>query len=146
MSVFKELTTEQEWRKAFPIVNQLRTHLDEEEYVSLVRQAQLESEYKLIGLFDDKKMKAVVGFMPMITLYNGRFIWVCDLVTDANERSKGYGEKLLTYVHQRAVDNGYNLVSLSSGLQRKDAHHFYKKKMNYKEVSYVFLNKLENSV
>jgi GNAT superfamily N-acetyltransferase len=80
--------------------------------------------------------------MPMITLYYGRFIWVCDLVTLPEERSKGYGEKLLTYVHQYAVENGYNIVSLSSGLQRVDAHRFYEEKMRYNKVSYVFLKKL----
>jgi GNAT superfamily N-acetyltransferase len=87
-------------------------------------------------------MKAVTGFMPMITLYNGRFIWVCDLVTDPDQRSKGYGEALLSYVENWAKDNGYNIVSLSSGLQREAAHRFYEEKMEYDKVSYVFLKKV----
>ncbi|HWO98810.1 MAG TPA: GNAT family N-acetyltransferase, partial [Bacillus sp. (in: firmicutes)] len=71
-------------------------------------------------------------------LYYGRFVWVCDLVTDSDKRSKGYGEKLLTYVHEWAKENNYESVALSSGLQRTDAHRFYEDKMKYDKVSYVF--------
>jgi len=70
--------------------------------------------------------------MPMITLYSGRFIWVCDLVTEPSERSKGYGKKLLSFVQQWSEENGYKIVSLSSGLQRIDAHRFYEEKMGSK--------------
>ena len=74
----------------------------------------------------------------MITLYYGRFVWVCDLVTDKNKRSNGYGERLLSYVHKWAKENSYENVALSSGLQRADAHRFYEEKMGYDKVSYVF--------
>lgn len=78
----------------------------------------------------------------MITLYYGRFVWVCDLVSDANVRSKGYGDKLLTYVQNWAKENHYESVALSSGLQRTDAHRFYEKKMGYDKVSFVFKKNL----
>jgi GNAT superfamily N-acetyltransferase len=99
-------------------------------------------QIKIAALYDNEKMVAVIGFMPMITLYNGRFIWVCDLVTDLENRSKGYGELLLNYVHNWSKENGYDIVSLSSGLQRIDAHRFYENKMEYDKVSYVFLKRL----
>jgi len=139
---FVWLETEEEVRSAFPVMRELRTHLDEETYVALVREAQEKEGYKLAALYDQDKMVAVVGFMPMITLYNGRFIWVCDLVTASSERSKGYGKALLSYVHEWAKEHGYGIVSLSSGLQRIDAHRFYEEKMEYEKVSYVFLKRL----
>ncbi len=74
----------------------------------------------------------------MITLYYGRFVWVCDLVTDSSQRSNGYGERLLSYVHKWAKENDYESVVLSSGLKRIDAHRFYEKRMGYDKVSYVF--------
>ncbi|MBS4218104.1 GNAT family N-acetyltransferase [Bacillus sp. FJAT-49711] len=118
----------------------LRAHLDEVSYLKLVLDAQEKENYRLIAHFDlNEKIVAVVGFMPMITLYYGHYIWVCDLVTDPDVRSKGYGKKLLTYVQEWAKANGYEKVALSSGLQRKDAHRFYEEKMNYDKVSYVFL-------
>ena len=65
------------------------------------------------------------------------------MVTDTNIRSKGYGEKLLTYVHEWAKENKYESVALSSGLQRTDAHRFYEDRMNYDKVSYVFKTSLK---
>ena len=124
-------------------MKQLRTHLDESSYLELVIDAQEKDRYKMFALLDDDEIVAVTGFKPMITLYYGRFVWVCDLVTDTNKRSKGYGEKLLTYVHKWAKENNYESVALSSGLQRTDAHRFYEDKMNYDKVSYVFKTSLK---
>ena len=140
--IFKELKTEEEILSGYKVMKHLRTHLDEQSYLQLVLEANQKEGYRLIALYEQENMVAITGFMPMITLYNGRFIWVCDLVTEPSERSKGYGEKLLQYVHGWAQQNGYHTVSLSSGLQRKDAHRFYEEKMDYDKVSYVFLKKL----
>jgi GNAT superfamily N-acetyltransferase len=140
--LIKELKSEKEWKEAYPVMKQLRTHLDEEQFLELVQEATQKENYNIAALYNNDKVEAVTGFMPMITLYNGRFIWVCDLVTASDSRSKGYGEALLNYVHNWSKENGYDIVSLSSGLQRKDAHRFYENKMEYDKVSYVFLKRL----
>lgn len=136
--LIKELKEEKEWQEAFPVMKQLRGHLDEENFIYLVKESIQKENYRLAALYENEKIVAVTGFMPMITLYNGKFIWVCDLVTDINKRSRGYGKALLEFVHQWAKENDYGIVSLSSGLQRKDAHRFYESKMEYDKVSYVF--------
>lgn len=138
----RELTTQQEWIEAYSVMNQLRTHLDLHEYLCLIKEAAEKAHYRMAALFKDGKIAAVTGFMPMVTLYHGNYIWVCDLVTDLEERSKGYGAALLDYVENWAAANGYPIVSLSSGLQRLDAHRFYQEKMTYDRVSYVFLKRL----
>jgi GNAT superfamily N-acetyltransferase len=142
MTQIKVLKTKSDWKEAFPVMKQLRTHLDEEEFLQLVKEATENESYKMVALYSQGQMVAVTGFMPMTTLYNGRSIWVCDLVTDSNHRSQGYGEILLTYIQNWAKENGYERVSLSSGLQRTDAHRFYETKMDYDKVSYVFLKRL----
>ncbi|MGG3466904.1 GNAT family N-acetyltransferase [Neobacillus pocheonensis] len=142
MVLIKELKNQHEWKEAFPVMKQLRTHLDEESYLELVQEAVQMEGYMMAALYENKKLVAVTGFMPMMTLYNGKFIWVCDLVTDSANRSKGYGEALLNYVHDWSKENGYKIVSLSSGLQRVDAHRFYENKMKYDKVSYQFLKRL----
>ncbi len=133
-----ELHTEDEILEVYPIMKQLRRHLNKETYLDLVLEAKEKDSYKLFALFEEEEIVAVTGFKPMITLYYGRFVWVCDLVTDTGKRSKGYGEKLLTYVHEWAKENSYESVALSSGLQRTDAHRFYENKMDYDKASYVF--------
>ncbi|WP_421100856.1 GNAT family N-acetyltransferase [Sporosarcina psychrophila] len=139
----KELQSRDEIIEAFPVMKQLRTHLDENTYLELVIAAQENDRYKMFALLDGGEIVAVTGLKPMITLSSGRFIWICDLVTDTTIRSKGYGEKLLTYVHEWAKENNYESVSLSSGLQRTDAHRFYEDKMKYAKTSYVFKTTLK---
>lgn len=138
----KELQNKEDWLTAFPVMKQLRNHLNERDYLQLVQEAVLKEGYKMAALIEKGKMVAVIGFMPMVTLYNGRFLWVCDLVTDEAYRSKGYGKALLKYAESLACKNSYRFVSLSSGLQRVDAHRFYEEKMEYDKVSYVYLKKI----
>ena len=137
------LQSENEIMRALPVMKQLRTHLDEKAFLGLVLEAKAKDRYNLVALIDDGEIVAVVGFKPMITLYYGRFVWVCDLVTDAKRRSKGYGEKLLQYVHGWSKEYNYESIALSSGLQKTDAHRFYEEKMNYDKVSYVFKTSLK---
>lgn len=137
-TIIKELQSQDEILQAFPVMKQLRTHLDEETYLNLINEAQEKEDYRMFAIYDHGEIVAVIGFQPMITLYYGKFIWVCDLVTDSTKRSKGYGEKLLSYVHEWAKANHYETVALSSGLQRTDAHRFYEEKMDYDKVSFAF--------
>ncbi|WP_329610031.1 GNAT family N-acetyltransferase [Microaerobacter geothermalis] len=64
-------------------------------------------------------------------MIHGRHVWVYDLVTHSDYRSKGYGEKLLEFIHKWGEENGCKTVALSSGVERRDAHRFYEKKMGY---------------
>ncbi|WJY28335.1 MULTISPECIES: GNAT family N-acetyltransferase [Sporosarcina] len=132
------LRTEEELLEGFPIMNQLRTHLNEKEYLELVYESEAKERYQLLGLRDDGILKALIGFKPMITLYYGRSLWVCDLVTDSAARSKGYGDQLLTHVEKWGKEHHYESIALSSGIQRTDAHRFYEEKMHYHKVSMVF--------
>lgn len=138
MNDIRELTNEEELVEAFPVMQQLRTHLDLSTYLELVKEAQDKHDYRIHALHDMNEIVAVIGYMPMTTLYYGRFIWICDFVTDSNKRSKGYGRKLLSFIEGQAKKDGFECVSLSSGLQREDAHRFYEEKMNYDKKSYVF--------
>ncbi|PPA70672.1 GNAT family N-acetyltransferase [Jeotgalibacillus proteolyticus] len=133
----KEVIPEQ-WKDVYPLMKQLRTHVSEEEFISLTQAAKTEHQYKLVGVWENNEVKGLVGFMPMTTLYYGRFIWICDLVTDENERSKGFGKELLSFVEGYAASHGFSKVALSSGLNRQDAHRFYEEKGAYDRASFVF--------
>lgn len=144
MGEIRELMKQSEWLSAYPVIHQLRTDLDEETYLELVEQSQRNEGYHLFAYFEKEMIVSAVGFMPITTLYHGPSIWVCDLVTDTDQRSKGYGGQLLSFVHNWAAENGYSVVSLSSGLQREDAHRFYQDKMGYDRISYVFKKRIDD--
>lgn len=132
------MESEEELIQAFPIMTQLRTHLSQKEYLELVYESQAKERYQMLGLRDNGVLKAVIGFKPMITLYYGRSLWVCDLVTEKTARSNGYGDQLLSHVERWGKEHHYESIALSSGIKRTSAHHFYEGKMEYSKVSVVF--------
>lgn len=133
----KELLSECEYIKAFSIVKQLRTHLDEKEYINLLKDMRKEG-YKMFALYYNDEIVSVIGMIKLTNFYYGKHVWVNDLVTDKDKRSMGYGEKLLDFASNWAEENDCKIIALSSGLQREYAHKFYELKMNFDKVSYVF--------
>ncbi|SEO08247.1 Acetyltransferase (GNAT) domain-containing protein [Amphibacillus marinus] len=133
-----QLKSNEEIITCFPLMQQLRPQLDQAQFLDLVTEAIKVDRYHLFALLSKENIVSVIGFKPMTTLYYGRFIWVCDLVTHVDYRSKGYGEKLLNFTESWAKDHQYTSIALSSGMQRTDAHRFYQQKMHYGKVSYVF--------
>jgi GNAT superfamily N-acetyltransferase len=136
-----ELMTEEQWIKAFPIMQQLRTDLSLSTYIELLSEM-TKGGYRLFAMNDENKIVALAGIQLNINFYNHRYVFIHDLVTDSSHRSKGYGEKLLDYIHKWAREKGARYVSLESGIQRKDAHRFYEEKMKYDKWCYSFRVKL----
>ena len=57
--------------------------------------------------------------------YEGRRLYVDDLVTDAAHRSQGVGKFLMAQLEARARALGCDVLALDSGTQRSAAHRFY---------------------
>ena len=113
-----------ELERAFSIVSQLRPHLTIEKYIEIVTDMK-NSGYQIICLFECGEIVSYAGFAKLNNLYYGNHIWIYELVTDSDRRSKGYGKLLLSNIEKYAKDNDLNCVALSSGLQRENAHKFY---------------------
>ena len=137
----RELKDTVQWKKAYLVIKQLRSHLDEEKYLKLIK-AMVREGYKMFALFEGENIVAIAGVIKITNLYYGNHIWVYDLITDENKRSKGYGEKLLSYIQQWGKGLGCETMALSSGLSRTDAHRFYEEKMEFDKTSYVFKKEL----
>lgn len=135
--MIKELTTDKEMVDAFEIMVELRTHLTSDSYMELLDQM-TEEGYKLFALFDEDSIVSVAGVAIRTNFYYGRHVFVYDLVTKSSGRSKGYGKKLLEYIHQYAKENACGIVALESGLFRTDAHRFYESNLGYEKFCYSF--------
>nr|WP_205187989.1 GNAT family N-acetyltransferase [Metabacillus iocasae] len=122
-------------------MHQLRPHLTEESFLKTVKEMK-EGGYQLFALCEEDEMVALAGVIIITNLYYGRHVYVYDLVTSNEHRSKGYGEQLLSYIEEWGQKNECEHVALSSANYRTDAHRFYEEKMNYTRPSYVFLKKI----
>jgi GNAT superfamily N-acetyltransferase len=136
-----ELTTTVQLKEAFPIMNQLRTDLEEKTYLELFSEMK-EDGYRLFALFAEDNIVALAGLSLRVNFYSKRHVFVYDLVTDADHRSHGYGERILNYIHNWAKKNGAEYVALESGIQRFDAHRFYEEKNNYDKWCFSFRKSL----
>lgn len=108
----------------FRVMNQLRPHLRAEDFVARVRRQMMDG-YRLLAASGEGRVLAVAGFRLLETLAWGRSLYVDDLVTDSEERSKGYGQTLMHWLIQHAIAQGCEELHLDSGVQRFDAHRFY---------------------
>ncbi|MEH7400701.1 GNAT family N-acetyltransferase [Gottfriedia acidiceleris] len=109
----------------------------------LVYEEMQKQGYKLFGLEVQGVTVAVAGISILTNFYNGKHVFVYDLVTDESKRSNGYGKKLLDFISEFGSRNGCQLVTLQSGVQRINAHRFYEHKMEYKKLSYSFSKDIE---
>jgi GNAT superfamily N-acetyltransferase len=116
--------SDDEIRRCFPVMVQLRTHLAESEFVPRVRR-QEEEGYRLAFVEEGGRVKALAGYRYLENLSSGRFLYVDDLVTDQVERSKNYGAQLLGWLIEQASAAGCDNLELDSGVQRFRAHQFY---------------------
>lgn len=133
-----ELTSDDEFRAAYPVMHELRTHLSEDEYFALLHEMVEHHGYRLFALYDEGQIMALAGIEIMVTLYFGKTVHVHELITTKSGRSKGYGRKLLGYMDEFARANNCGVVWLTSAVHRLDAHRFYEQHMGYARTAYVF--------
>lgn len=134
--------TPAEIEHCFPVMAQLRPHLEREEFMARV-QRQMADGYRLAYLSADNSVKAVAGYRIMENLAWGRFLYVDDLVTDQAARSQGHGKALLAWLAGHARQNGCAQLHLDSGAQRKDAHRFYLRE-GMENLGFHFMTRLDH--
>lgn len=120
----RRLETEADLRAAWPVVVQLRPHLDVETLLAAVA-AQRAEHYRCIGLFRGDACLGFAGYRIQHMLAHGRFLYVDDLVTDVEVRGQGIGGVLLDWLEAEARQAGCAGLQLDSGTQRLEAHAFY---------------------
>jgi GNAT superfamily N-acetyltransferase len=140
----RELTTEDEWRAAFPVLQQLRDHLTEARYLEYLGEMRDEG-YRLFAVYEGGEFVAVAGVVVRTNFYNGRHLFVYDFVTDEDHRSEGHGERLMQFVTEWARDRDCESITLESGLWRDDAHRFYEDRLDMDRYCYTFKKEVEHS-
>lgn len=109
----------------FDVMQQLRPHLRREEYVATMRALQANDGLRLLALRDGGVVRAVATWRLMNMLYCGRLLYVDDLVTDEDARSRGHGSRLMARLKEEARAHGCSEIQLISHVKREGAHRFY---------------------
>jgi GNAT superfamily N-acetyltransferase len=106
-------------------MRELRTHLhDEAAFIAQVRR-QMAQGYRLTALEEDGQLRALAGWRISENLPFGRFLYVDDLITRDEDRSRGFGGALFDWLVAEARREGCAQFHLDSGVQRFGAHRFY---------------------
>jgi len=110
----------------YPVMKELRPDIEAETIVARVRALEAYG-YQLACLMAKGRpvAVAVAGFRLGESLAWGRYLYVDDLVTASDQRSRGFGSALLSWLFEEASRQGCAQIHLDSGIQRKDAHRFY---------------------
>jgi GNAT superfamily N-acetyltransferase len=115
----------QEITDCFPVVRELRSHLELTSFITQVQRQQQQFNYQLVYLQVDRTIQAVAGFRISESLAWGKFLYVDDLVSKSDDRSKGYGGELFNWLIDYARTENCQQLTLDSGVQRFAAHRFY---------------------
>jgi GNAT superfamily N-acetyltransferase len=109
----------------FPVIKELRSHLELADFIAQVQRQQQQFNYQLVYLQVDNTIQAVAGFRISESLAWGKFLYVDDLVSKSDDRSKGYGSELFNWLIEYARTENCQQLTLDSGVQRFAAHRFY---------------------
>jgi GNAT superfamily N-acetyltransferase len=105
---------------------QLRTQLPSEHTAYLAAlQAVLANGGRLCLAVEDEAVRGLALWRVVENTYEGRRLYVDDLVVDAAYRSQGVGKALLHWLEDRARALGCAVLALDSGVARAGAHRFY---------------------
>lgn len=124
MPAIRLAETDSDIAYCFDVMQQLRPKLLRDQFVTIVRTQQAEG-YQLALLEDEDRVVSVAGFRIQQVLVSGKTLYVDDLVTDEQARSKGHGEAMLQWLIAHARAANCATFSLDSGSQRHAAHAFY---------------------
>jgi GNAT superfamily N-acetyltransferase len=126
MSIVRLADSDADLRRCFPVIRQLRTHFDQEEaFVTQARRQMANERWRLAFVEDEGEITALAGFRLLECLHSGKTLYVDDLVTREDRRSRGHGETLMRWLEDNARTAGCQTFSLDSGTQRTGAHRFY---------------------
>lgn len=112
-------------RRCYPVMEQLRPHLDETAFCEQVERQFETQQYHLVALESEGVIVAVAGYRHLENLVYGPHLYVDDLITDEAKRGRGFGGQLFDWLVEEARREGCRALHLDSGVQRFAAHRFY---------------------
>ncbi|HEY4316501.1 MAG TPA: GNAT family N-acetyltransferase [Herbaspirillum sp.] len=121
----KHVESDAELEASFPVMQELRPHLnDRAAYVAQIARQRTQG-YRLLAAWRDGAVAGLAGYRLQENLIYGRFVYVDDLVVTAALHRAGLGEQLLQAARQQAVELNCKHFVLDTGLHMALAQRFY---------------------
>jgi len=122
---FRHLESRQDLLAAFPVMKELRPHLDSAPaFASQVRRQHAQG-YRLLAACRHDTVLGLAGYRLQENLIYGRFVYIDDLVVSAALQRGGLGAQLLEAARAQAVALGCAHFVLDTGLHMALAQRFY---------------------
>lgn len=112
------------WATALPTLQALRPLLTPERLAQVIVEGTPQG-LRFTAVVEDGVCQTVAGWRIIANTSQIRKLYVDDLSTSPQARSKGYGKALLNHLIEVAKANDCATLDLDSGVQRFDAHRFY---------------------
>jgi ribosomal protein S18 acetylase RimI-like enzyme len=125
--MIRELASAVQLRAAYPVMRELRQDLSEAEFSRVYALAKRADRYTIVGGFDGKRCVAVMGYRILHDFVHGTHLYVDDLVTLPEERSKGWGALLLRHAEKTAREAGCQGLRLCTGVDNDAGKRFYER-------------------
>ena len=116
--------TNDEIESCFDVFQVLRPHLKKDDFLPQIHRQQAQ-HYQIVAIRENGTVKSVAGFRIAEFLAWGKVLYIDDLSTLPEARSRGYGGKLLDWIIDHARKNDCNEVHLNTGYGRHAAHRLY---------------------
>jgi len=121
----------------YEVLKELRPTLSYDEFENLVYDMR-HMDYKMFGILEKGVLITFSGVAVQTNLYHKRHLYIFDLVTKNEFRSKNYGKLMLEYLNDYAKTCMCENIVLSSNFEREDAHRFYENS-EFNKKSFLFL-------
>lgn len=121
----KIVETEQELRACYPVMKELRPHLESEDAFVAQMMRQYEQNYRILAVWDEGEVVALAGYRYQENTVYGRFLYVDDLIAAERHRSRRWGALLLAKLTVFAQEAGCKRLVLDTGLINVLAQRFY---------------------
>ena len=118
------LQSENELIKIAPTLCQLRPQYSQEQLIVQILKQQ-QNGYQIAYVEEEDTVICVAGFVISEKLAWGKSLYIDDLVTNQECRSRGAGKRILDWLKDYAHSQQCNQIHLDSGVQRFAAHRFY---------------------
>lgn len=125
-ATLRHAETDAELRACWPVMQQLRPHLQSaDDFIVRVHRMR-NDDYRLLAVWQGDTPRALAGYRLQENLvYGGRFLYVDDLVTDEAARGTQWGARLIEATTRIAEQADCVRFVLDTGLSNALAQRFY---------------------